>query len=81
MSSKFKLVLNRDGVRELMQSEGAMAVCKEYADQAAASLGDGYVVTTYVGKTRANASVYAESAAAKRENNKTNSIIKAVFGQ
>lgn len=80
MSSGFKFVLNREGVRELMQSPEMEAICKEYADRAVESLGDGYVSTTHVGKTRANASVYAESYKAKRENNKTNSIIKAVFG-
>lgn len=75
-----KFVLNRAGVRELMQSQEMQDVCKEYADRALNSLGEGYIVTTYVGKTRANASVYAESAAAKRENNKYNTILKAVFG-
>ena len=78
--SSFKFVLNREGVRELMQSPEAEAVCKSYADRALASLGDGYIVTTYVGKTRANASVYAESYEAKLENNQHNTILKAVLG-
>ena len=78
--SSFKFVLNPAGVRELMQSPEAEAVCKSYADRALGSLGDGYIVTTHVGKTRVNASVFAESKAAKLENNKTNSILKAVFG-
>ena len=76
-----KFVLNRAGVRELMQSPEAEAMCKEYADRAAAQLGEGYIVTTHVGKTRANASVYAESYEAKAENNKHNTILKAVFGK
>lgn len=81
MSSNFKFELNRAGVLELLKSEEARNVCKSYADRAAQSLGDGYVVTTHSGRTRVNASVYAESAAAKAENNEHNTILKAVFGQ
>ena len=40
--------------------------------------GDGYGQDTYVGKTRANAMVYAETFEAKRDNMKNNTILKAV---
>lgn len=79
--SSIEFKLNRAGVRELLQSEEMRNACKAYADRAAQSLGDGYVVTTHTGRTRVNASVYAESAAAKAENNEHNTILKAVFGQ
>ena len=58
-----------------------MDVCKEYADRAQQSLGDGYAVTTHTGTNRVNAMVSAETYAAKRENLKENSILKAVFGK
>lgn len=76
----FKFELNRDGVKELMQSGEMVAICKEYADGALGTLGDGYEVSTYVGKTRCNASVMATTFAARKENSETNSILKAVGG-
>lgn len=76
----FKFELNQSGVRELLQSSEMMAICEQYANNALASLGDGYEVSTYVGKTRVNASVIAATYKAKKENSETNSILKAVGG-
>ena len=78
--ANFKFELNQSGGRELLQSSEMMAICKGYADNALASLGDGYEVSTYVGKSRVNASVIATTYAAKKENSETNSILKAVGG-
>lgn len=78
--ANFKFELNQSGVRELLQSSEMMAICKGYADNALASLGDGYEVSTYVGKSRVNASVIATTYAAKKENSETNCILKAVGG-
>lgn len=78
--AKFKFELNRAGVKELMQSAEMMDICKGYADNAVASLGDGYEVSTHTGKTRVNASVIATSYEAIKENSETNSILKAVGG-
>ena len=41
---------------------------------------EGYEVTTYTGKNRVNASVFAATAEARRENAAHNSILKAVGG-
>lgn len=78
--AKFKFELNRDGVRELMQSNEMKAICEEYANSALNSLGDGYEVSTYTGKSRVNASVIAVTYAARKENSQNNSILKAVGG-
>ena len=43
--SKVKIVLNRQGVAELMKSPEMMEICRDHADAALASLGDGYEVT------------------------------------
>lgn len=77
---KVKFELNRAGVKELLQSSEMMAICKEYADNAVASLGEGYEVSTHTGKTRVNASVTAVTYKARKENSETNSILKAVGG-
>lgn len=78
--AKVDFKLNGSGVRELLRSKEMQDICKSYADKAQQSLGDGYEVTIHVGENRCNAMVSAESFAAKRENLKENTIIKAVFG-
>lgn len=76
--SKFKFVLNRPGVRALMQSDEMQSILKDKADNALNSLGEGYKSDIHVGKNRANAMVYADTYQAKRDNLKNNSILKAV---
>ena len=73
-----KFVLNYAGVRALMQSEEMQGILKEKANNALNSLGEGYKSDTYVGKTRANVMVYADTYQAKSDNLKNNSILKAV---
>ncbi|RRR49781.1 hypothetical protein EI999_09600 [Streptococcus suis] len=75
-SMKFKL--NSAGVRELMKSPEMQAVLTDKANAIRNRAGDGYESDIYVGKTRANAMVYADSFKAKRDNNKNNTLLKAV---
>lgn len=76
--SKQKFVLNREGVRELMQSDAMVNVLQSYANTAMASLGDGYESSTYVGRNRANVRIEAVTSAAKKENSDNNTLLKAV---
>lgn len=78
MAKEVEFKLNSAGVRQLLQSSEMMAICKSYAQSAVGRLGDGYEVSTYVGKTRVNASVKAVTYKAKAENLRENSILKAV---
>ena len=78
--AKVRVELNREGVRELLRSQEMMNICSEYANNALNKLGDGYEVTTHTGSNRVNAEVAAVTYAAKSENLKNNSIVKAVFG-
>lgn len=80
MADKFKFELNREGVRELLQSPEMMDVCKSYANKALSNLGDGYVVTTRTGKTRVNAEIAAQTRQARQENSENNTILKALRG-
>lgn len=80
MSSK-TFELDRRGVRYLLRSDEMMQAVKAEADAAVSTLGAGYEADTHVGKNRVNASVYAVTAAAKRENLSQNTILKAVFGK
>ncbi len=76
--SKVKIVLNRDGVRSLLRSAEMQAICEQHASNARSKLGDGYEVSTFVGKNRCNASVKAVSKKARKENMKDNTILKAI---
>jgi hypothetical protein len=75
-----KIVLNEDGVRELLCSEEAKNLCKEYADNALAQLGTGHEVTTWTGPNRVNASVRATTYLTRKKNAEDNTILKAVTG-
>lgn len=76
--SNLKIKLNRDGVRQMLQSEEMQSLLRERAETALTSLGEGYEVTTHVGKNRANASIKAITYKAKKDNLKNNSILKAL---
>lgn len=78
MSGKIRVELNSEGVRELLRSAEMEAICKQQAQEIKNRVGDGYLVTTYTGRNRVNASVYAVTDQAKRDNLKNNTLLKAV---
>ena len=80
--SKVRFKLDRAGVRELMQSAEAVSVCTEYANNilSRCPAGLGYEVSSMVGKTRANASVFAATPEARRDNYQNNTLLKARGG-
>ena len=73
-----RVELNREGVRELLRSDEMKEICESYANNAQARLGNGYEVSSMVGKNRVNAQIKAVSYKAKRDNMKNNSILKAL---
>ncbi|KAA9238578.1 MULTISPECIES: hypothetical protein [Aerococcus] len=78
---KFKFKLNKSGVRELMQSGNMQGILSEHANQVAKvanSSKGGYEVSSYIGRNRANVSVYAKTVRAKRDNSKNNTLLKAL---
>lgn len=74
--SDFKFVLNRAGVRELMQSQEMQDVLVEFAGQVAERAGDGYDV--YIGVNRANVSVMTATEEAMADNLDHNTLEKAI---
>lgn len=80
MATKFKFELNRQGVRELLQSSEMGNICTEYARSVAAAAGDGYEVSSMVGATRVNARVSPANAHAYYSNLKYNTLLKALGG-
>lgn len=76
MSSKF--VLNYSGVAELMKSPAMVNLLREKAKSIQDKAGDGYEISSFVGKNRANVSVKTKSRKAIRDNNKNNTLLKAM---
>ncbi len=75
-----RIELNHAGIRDMLRSPEARAVCEKYAKAAQTRLGDDHVASSYTGSSRVNASVYAVSEKAKRANMKENTILKAMRG-
>ena len=75
--SKVRFTLNRKGVRELLKSQEMLGICEEYAEGIRNRAGEGYEVTTYVGRNRVNASVHAETYKARKDNLEHNTLLKA----
>lgn len=71
-------MLNRAGVAELMKSPEMVACLKETAKTIQNRVGDGYETNTFIGKNRANISIKTKSRKAIRDNNKNNTLLKAL---
>lgn len=80
MSKQVEIELNSAGIQELLKSAEIQGACMEEARKVAGRAGDGFAVDSYVGKTRANAMVYADTAEAARQNLKENTLLKALGG-
>ena len=77
--SDIRVELNHDGIREFLRSAEVSELVSSYAEAAAEQLGEGYAADKSLQPTRQIASVYADTTAARRENLKNNSILKAVL--
>ena len=80
MSKGIKFKLNRAGVKEVLQSPEMLGICTEYAGQILSRAGEGYDISTYTGKSRVNASVYASTYEARKDNYDNNTLLKALGG-
>ena len=78
--SKVNFKLDRAGVRNMLRSAEAMNLVSQAAGTIQRRCGEGYEVTTYVGKTRVNASVHAATVEARRDNYENNTLLKARGG-
>ena len=78
MSDKFKFVLNRNGVRSLLQSPNMVYALENEANEMLTRLGPGHEKTYHLGSNRPNFSVATRSKKAAQDNLDKNTIIKAV---
>lgn len=76
-----KVVLNSDGVRDLLRSEEIMDICTKQAKKIQQRAGKGYEISQYTGVNRVNVSVGAVTEQAAAGNRGTrNDLLKAVGG-
>lgn len=75
---KFEIDLNSNGIRELLRSVEIQAELQRQAEKYREKLGDKFETDVYVGPGRANASVFTTDPEAIRENEQTNSMLKAM---
>lgn len=78
MRKNVKVALNSAAVRDLLRSDPVKSFVKGIADGVASRAGDGYSVDAHIGKNRANASVFAETAKAQRENAQNNTLLRSL---
>lgn len=76
--AKVKIELNSRGVQALLKSSEMQAVCQEQASAIRGRCGDGYEMDTFMGKTRGNAMVWANTYQAKADNARNNTLLKAL---
>lgn len=79
--AKVQFKLNLSGLNALMKSSEMQAVLNSAASQIANAAGDGYEVEdAHPIRFISIAAVHARTAAAKRENNENNTLLKAAGG-
>lgn len=76
--AKFKFVLNRKGVSELMNSKEMQAVLASYASHVQSAAGEGYETDVKPGKRRASARVKPATNKAYFTNLRGNTLLKAL---
>ena len=74
MADQIKIVLNRAGGRELLQSNEIMAACKSAAEIIRGNYAGETELEEYVGRNRVNVAVVAPMSEAQKDN----SLLKAV---
>lgn len=73
-----RVVLNRKGIRELLQSKEITEAVAEACESVSKRAGSGYTYNTQTGKNRAVGRVYAYNRKAVSDNYKNNTLLKAL---
>lgn len=75
---KYEIVLNSNGVRELLQSQWIQAICEEQAQLMLNQLGADYEMESFLGFDRVHVLVKTGNDRAAQQNLDDNTILKAV---
>lgn len=76
--SDFKFELNKEGVRELLQSAEMQKIVSEAGSRVLESCGEGYEIKNGVGATRAGSTVFPTTRKAANDNRKNKTLQKAL---
>lgn len=80
--AKYKIVMDRAGMTEFMNSEGVINSLQSAAQGVLGRLGDGYAIQApYHGKTRANVAIETTTKRAYWDNVRNNTMLKALGGK
>lgn len=73
-----EIILDSEGIQELLKSDEIMDVLRGQAKKALSGLNSGYAMSEYKGKTRGNVSIYANTKEAYKDNLENNTLLKVV---
>lgn len=73
-----KIVLNSEGIRELLRSEEVSNECKKHADSVQARCGSDYTTESRTYPERRGYAVYPTTARGRNDNMKNNTLLKAL---
>lgn len=77
--SKIKIVLDRKGIKELMQSKEVQDELLKEANEIVKSCEGNYETNVYAGKNRSNASIITRDSKTFFKNLKDNELLKALY--
>ncbi|MDO5131445.1 MAG: hypothetical protein Q4D81_00500 [Eubacteriales bacterium] len=75
---KIRFELNKEGVRELLQSREMQDELAAQAQKKAAAAGDGYSSDVHIGTKRAYANIYPSTKEAAHDNYENNTLEKVI---
>ena len=75
---KYKIKLDKGGVRALLKSGEMLNACQEKATEIRKRAGYGYATSKHFGKNRINVSVYTKTKKAKQDCKDNNTLLKAM---
>lgn len=79
--SKTEIRVNKNGVRELLRSDEAKAVCEEYASKVQQRAGEGYVMEERNYPRRSGYAIRPDTYKARRDNLENNTLLKVLYEQ
>lgn len=78
--TKFKFILNRDGVSDLMKTKEMQAILAQYGDKKANQAGSGYDSQVYVLPNRAIVNIFPTDFESAHDNYENNTLLKVISG-
>ena len=78
MAKRMKVELDSGGIRSLLKSEEVQQTCQKQASDIMARTGGGYKSEAHISDQRVIVNVWADSPKARRDNAKSNTLLKSL---